>query len=528
MCNPPQIEESNTILVRSNCIFPGLGVSEISYPSALGRWSSLALVGEETTWEILKNTLVESAEETLPKKKKDKKQKWMTDEILSMMSSRQKIKNRESNECKDLDKRIKEKCTEAKENWLNRKCVEIERNLNSGNDPNVYKKINEISNRKTGCSNSGCIRAKDGTMLVEKAEIFGRWTEYISELFDDVRIYLPRFTESVDGPKILPSDIREALRMKRNKAAGPDGIVMEMIELLGDYGVEKLTEVVNKIYDDGVFPDELSKSIFIALPKKPGAVECELHRTISLMSHVTKIILRVLLLRVRNRISPEIGKMQFGFVKDAGTRYAVFALTNLLERAVDMQKKVFLRFIDYTKAFDKVRHILFEDLCRMDLHSKDLRLLQNLSLEQERGLKLGGHNTTNIRYADDTVLLAESEEDLQRLLDMVVRESEIRGITNEEVFRRAGVNRKLICDLRGRQMRFLGHVMRKDDIESLALTGKIEGKRSRGRRRFTWMSSLRSWLTEKGVQYPEVRLLQMTKDREAWHAMIANVLGYGT
>ena len=54
----------------------------------------------------------------------------------------------------------------------------------------------------------------------------------------------------MEGPEILPSEIREALRnMKRNKAAGPDGIGMEMIEALGDYGVEKLTEVVNKIYD---------------------------------------------------------------------------------------------------------------------------------------------------------------------------------------------------------------------------------------------------------------------------------------
>ncbi|XP_063588636.1 uncharacterized protein LOC134765778 [Penaeus indicus] len=181
-----------------------------------------------------------------------------------MVSGRKKIKNRESTEYKDLDKRIKEK-------------------------------------------------TKDGTVLVEIDEIFGRWTEYISESFDDVRIDLPRVTESVKGPKILPSEIMEALRrVKINKAAGPDGIVMEMIEALGDYGIEKLTEVVNKIYDDGVFSDELSKSIFIALPQKTGAVECELHRTISLMSHITKIILRVLLLRARNRLSPEIGKMQFG------------------------------------------------------------------------------------------------------------------------------------------------------------------------------------------------------------------------
>ena len=64
-------------------------------------------------------------------------------------------------------------------------------------------------------------------------------------------------------------------------------------------------------------------------------------------------------------------------------------------------------------------------------------------------------------------------------------------VSNEEVFRRAGTGRKLIFDLRMRQMKFLGHVMRKGELENLAMTGKIEGRRSRGRRRVLWMSSFK-------------------------------------
>ena len=86
--------------------------------------------------------------------------------------------------------------------------------------------------------------------------------------------------------------------MRKNKGAGPDRVVIEMIEALEEYGVEKLTEIINKIYDDGKFPEDLSKSIFITLPKKPGAVDCDQHGTISLMSHVTKIILRVLRFKI--------------------------------------------------------------------------------------------------------------------------------------------------------------------------------------------------------------------------------------
>ena len=56
-----------------------------------------------------------------------------------------------------------------------------------------------------------------------------------------------------------------------------------MIKALDDFGIEKLTIMANEIYDTGKIQQDLSKSIFIALPKKPGTIECELHRTISLI-----------------------------------------------------------------------------------------------------------------------------------------------------------------------------------------------------------------------------------------------------
>ena len=54
---------------------------------------------------------------------------------------------------------------------------------------------------------------------------------------------MPSFPDSVEGPNILKSEVRTAIRMmRRNKAAGPDGVVIEMIDALEDYGVEKLTQ----------------------------------------------------------------------------------------------------------------------------------------------------------------------------------------------------------------------------------------------------------------------------------------------
>ena len=101
-------------------------------------------------------------------------------------------------------------------------------------------------------------------------------------------------------------------------------------------------------------------------------------------------------------------------------------------------------------------------------------------------------------------------------------------VSNEDVLSRAQVKRKLMNEIRVRQLNFLGHIIRKDGLENLAVTGKIEGKRSRGRRRVTWLSSVKDWLKMRGVALREVELIQKARNRKLWHDMIAYVQGYGT
>ena len=81
-----------------------------------------------------------------------------------------------------------------------------------------------------------------------------------------------------------------------------------------------------------------------------------MNRTLSLMSHITKILLKILMARMRNKITSEIAEEQCGFVEDKGTRNAIYMLRTLTERAIEIQKDLYLCFIDYTKAFDKLRH----------------------------------------------------------------------------------------------------------------------------------------------------------------------------
>ena len=80
------------------------------------------------------------------------------------------------------------------------------------------------------------------------------------------------------------------------------------MEALGELAIDIIARLRNDIYNINYIPSDLLQSVFIALPKKQGAVEYEDHRTISLMSHVTKILLRIVMRRVRSKIKPEIAE----------------------------------------------------------------------------------------------------------------------------------------------------------------------------------------------------------------------------
>ena len=194
----------------------------------------------------------------------------------------------EKEKYKDLNKEIRKKCNEAKELWLNQQCQEIEQNKNMDSKL-MHSKSNDISGKKTKCNSTGCIKSQDGTMLMEKDEILNRWSEYAEDLFKDDRDTKPEIKKNIEGPSILKEEVKAAInKMKKGKATGPDNIPIEIIVALEDLGIDLTTKLINAIYDSGTIPEDLCKSVFTVLPKKPGATEYEFHKTISLMSHMTK------------------------------------------------------------------------------------------------------------------------------------------------------------------------------------------------------------------------------------------------
>ncbi|GFO34971.1 RNA-directed DNA polymerase from mobile element jockey-like [Plakobranchus ocellatus] len=195
-------------------------------------------------------------------------------------------------------------------------------------------------------------------MLMEKKEILSRWSEYVEDRFKDDVCKNPKIEKNIDGPFIVKEEVEAAIKkMKNGEATEPDNIPVEIIKALDNLGIDLTAKLLNAIYDSGAIPEDLCKSVLILLPKTPGATECELHRTISLMTHFTKILLVVLMHGMRKSLGPEKSPKQFGCMPDKGARNAIFTLSMLMEICLEMYKDLHLCFIDFSKAFDKVSHV---------------------------------------------------------------------------------------------------------------------------------------------------------------------------
>ena len=424
----------------------------------------------EEQWSRIQEALQLATEKIIPEKRRVAREKWMTEEILEIMEERRLLKG-QTERYREKDRQIKRKCKERKEEWLKERCDEIEQ-LQRSNSKEMYEKINELTGKKRATRNS-IIKDIQGNVVTEQDQVLQVWEQYIKTLYDDNRGEKP-ILEEIEGPEIMKEEIQIAMKgMRKGKAVGEDEISVEMLEALEEFGVEKVTKIANTIYESGYIPQQMREAKFIVIPKKKGTLECEKHRTISIISQVAKIILRVIRNRINSKINENVNEEQYGFRKGKGTINAIFGLRMMIERCIEMQKNVYLCFIDFEKAFDTVKHEnMIEMLKEIHLDGKDVRLISNLywdqkaaveienertswveikrgirqgcvlspdmfslygqrcmeELEEMEGISIGGRNVNNIRYADDTVLIADSEAKLQRLVDALDTSCREKGL----------------------------------------------------------------------------------------------------
>ena len=146
-----------------------------------------------------------------------------------------------------------------------------------------------------------------------------------------------------------------------NKASGGDGIPVELLQILKDDAVKVLHSIYQQIWKTQQWPQDWKRSIFIPIPKKGNVKECSSYHTIALISHASKVILKILQARLQQYVNHEPPDVQAGFRKGRGTRDQIANIRWITEKAREFPKSIHFCFIDYANAFDCVDHNKLEN-----------------------------------------------------------------------------------------------------------------------------------------------------------------------
>jgi len=430
----------------------------------------------EEDWSTLKRSIIDSAEESIGRTVRRKAKKpWVTEEMLEKMEERRKWKRINSNEGKrmyrKLNNELRRATDQAREKFWEDECKELEDLEKRGKMDQLYGKVKELTWKKNSVQKTTNILSKQGELLTDGEEIKTRWVEYIEELYNkaekpnDIPLELEHGVDcDRKGPPLLDSEIDQAIDdLKSGKSEGEDGVPAEILKALSADVKHILANICKAIYNTGKWPEDFKISSIITLQKKPNAQKCEDHRTISILSHASKIMLKILNNRIRTKTSEYIGNDQFGFRKGMGTREAIAVMRALGERSMEHNQEVYVCFVDYEKAFDRVDWTkLMAILKKLDVDWRDRRLITNLYMGQTAtvrteegmttaciigrgvrqgcllspllfniyaqammdeamdevfdGVKVGGHLIQAVRFADDQAMTASSAEGLQSIM----------------------------------------------------------------------------------------------------------------
>ena len=149
-----------------------------------------------------------------------------------------------------------------------------------------------------------------------------------------------------------------------NKASGDDGIPAELFQILKDDAVKVLHSICQQIWKTQQWSQDWKKSVFIPIPKKGNAKECSNYHTIAIISHASKVMLKILQARLQHYVNQELPDVQAGFRKGRGTRDEIANICWIIEKAWEFRKNIYFCFIDYAKAFDCVDHKKLENPSR--------------------------------------------------------------------------------------------------------------------------------------------------------------------
>ena len=430
------------------------------------RFEALGFLEDEKSpndlWIQTKEILLDSAEKTVGLKRRSKCKAWISGHTFELIDEKRKAKQTDPAKYKVLKKEVQKELRQDKQRQLDEMCDDLETANRRGNMRCLFRTVKSLTHKFQ--PQLHCIQSASGENITDPQGIAERWREYCEELYNDADTTdIPQQFEHEPPP--LRSEVAKAIGdTASGKSTGPDNVPAELFKAGGETTLDRMHRICVALWKTGEWPDDWVDSTFITLPKKGDLKQCTNYRTIALVSHASKILLKIILERIRTKTEAEIADEQAGFRRGRGTRDQVTNLRIVLQKAREHQQPVYMCFVDFRKAFDSISHErLWTVMLEMGYPAHLVNLLAKLYSKQKAkvrvagtlshgfrvkrgvrqgcvlsphlfnilaemvmrealegfdgGIQIGGRRVTNLRYADDIILLARSEIELQEMVD---------------------------------------------------------------------------------------------------------------
>ena len=286
-----------------------------------GRFAPLAtLLDEDADLDSMVTHFNKAVTDTAAERRKRKP--WLTPEILDLSDQRRDLKKKRgepegAKDYRDIKRKIRTEMKLAKQTWIQSQCQDVEACLRKNNSKKAYQLVKDQTREKQGKTTT--IQDKSGKCLTEENEILNRWTEYCADRYnfetegDQILLDCPQTPDAEDHP-ILREEVEAAIKaLNMGKSAGVDNIPAELVQAGGEAMIDTLTKICNKIWKTGEWPTTWTQSLVITLSKKDNLQLCQNYRTISLISHPSKVMLKIIRKRLQRQAEETIAEEQAGF-----------------------------------------------------------------------------------------------------------------------------------------------------------------------------------------------------------------------
>ena len=189
-----------------------------------------------------------------------------------------------------------------------------------GKTRDLFKKVRDA--KETFHAKMATIKDRNGMHLTDVEDIKKSWQEYTELHKKD--LHNPGNHNVVIThlePDILECEVKWTLgSITMNKASGGDGITVDLFQILKDDAVKVLHSICQHIWKTQQWPQDWKRSLFIPIPQKGNGKECSNYGTIALISHTSKVMLKILPVRLQQYVNYELSDVQARFRKGRGTR----------------------------------------------------------------------------------------------------------------------------------------------------------------------------------------------------------------